>query len=71
MTRGFHIWSQNLNLTTFGHLWPKIAKMAKNWMLPVFDHFFGPKGGQMLSDLNFETRSGIISSFAEYMTHFC
>ena len=30
-------------------------------ILPTFE-FFGQKGGQMLFDLNFETRFGILSS---------
>ena len=60
MTGGFQIWSQNLNRTTFT---PFLA-----WQNPAFDNFwllFGPKRGQMSSDLNFETRFGILWSFAD------
>ena len=42
--------------------WPKNRqKLAKSDTLPVFDSFFGQKEGQMLFDLNFEARVGIVS----------
>ena len=68
MIREFQIWSQNLNRTTFDHLFGQ--EMVENWENPVFDRFW-PKMGQMLSDFNFETRYEILSSFLAYMTHFC
>ena len=61
-------------------------RMVKNWILPVltslsffpnewsktrFDHLaILPKWGQMLFDLNSETKFEILSSFAHFMTPF-
>ena len=68
MKGGFQICFQNLNRTTFEPLFGK--KSIENWKNPV-STFFGPKGGQMMFDLNFETRYEILSSFPDYMTPFC
>ena len=42
--------------------------MAKSYILPIV---FGQKEGQMLSDLYFETRLGILSSFHSFLTPIC
>ena len=57
--RGIQIWSQNSNWIAFDHILAKknFRKLAKSSILPGFDVFLGQKGGQVLSDLNFETRS--------------
>ena len=67
MTKGFHIWSQNLNRTAIDPLFGQ--KTVKNEVLPVFT-VFGQKGG-LLFDLNFRTRFELLSSFSLYMTPFC
>ena len=68
MTRGFEIWSQNLNQQHFN---PFLAKNGKNWQNPIFDRVLAKKGVQMPFDLNFETRFEILSSFPVYLTPFC
>ena len=49
------------------HLTPFLSKKTvENWQMPDladFDSFFLPKGGWMVSDLNYEARFGILSSF--------
>ena len=64
MIREFQIWSQSSNRITFDPLWPKKrSKTAKIDFLLNSDFFWPKKQSRMLSDLNFETRFGILSSF--------
>ena len=58
--RGFQIWSQSLNQTTFDPLFDQ--EMVVNWISLVFDRFC-QKEGQMLSNFNLKTRFRILSSF--------
>ena len=68
MTRGFQIWSRNLNRTKFDPLFgQKRSKIGKIQFLAVYL----PKEGGQLFDSNYETRFEILSSFAAYMTPFC
>ena len=55
-----------------GNIWThfltkKQSKWQKSYILPIFS----PKGGQMLSDLNYEIRFGILPSFHNFLTHIC
>ena len=68
MTRRFHIWSQNLNPTSFDPIFG--PKTVKNRNLSVFDSFCVQKGGQMLFDIIFAIRFKILSSFPVYITRF-
>ena len=67
MRRGFHIWSQNLNQTSFD---PLLDKKTVETGFFQFSIIFGQKGVQMLFDLNFENIFEILPSFPVYMTHF-
>ena len=65
MMRGLQIWPQNSNRIPFDPPFGK--KNCQNWQDTRFSQFstvFGQKGGQMLFDLNFEARFGILSSFS-------
>ena len=60
--RGVQIWLQNPNQITFDPLFGQAKKGVKCWP--------GKKGGQMLSDLNFEARFGILSFFGIFRPPF-
>ena len=65
--RGFQIWSQNSNRITFDPIFgQKTVENGENINFASFLPFFGQKWGQMLSDVNFETRFGILSSFSTF-----
>ena len=68
VTRGFHIWSQNLNRIAIGQ------KMVENGIsIEYFSQFRSilAKRGSHVVRLNFETRFEILSIFPVYMTPFC
>ena len=59
--RGFRIWLQNSNQITFDHLFgKKTVENGQNIIFHPFRQLLAKEGGQMLSDLNFEARFGIL-----------
>ena len=68
MTKGFQIWAQNLNRSTFAPLLPK--RRSETGRCQFLTVLFLPERGQVLFDVNFETKFESSSSFAAYMTPF-
>lgn len=65
MIRGFQICHQNSNRITFApHFDQKPVKNLQNTWFSKFSTMFWPEKGQMLFNLNFEARFGILSSFS-------
>ena len=63
--REFQIWHQNSNRITFTPPFgQKTVETGKISDLANFRRFFDQQVVQMLFDLNFETRFGILSSFS-------
>ena len=74
MMKRFQICSQNFNRIAFDPPfgWKKLRKTSEIGNIASFQSFFFlPKGGQMLSDLNSETRLGILSSFRIFLAPMC
>ena len=66
MRRGFQFWPQNYIRITFDPLFckKKTVENSLNRVFANFRRFLGRRWGQMLSDLNFEARFGILSPFS-------
>ena len=61
LMRGFQIWCQNWNRKTFDPLFDQKTRKWQNTQYGKFlTVFFGSKGCQMLFDVNFEDKFGIL-----------